>query len=69
MKLNFMHILADLGFDGASPIYLIKDSKSMPYNIHLVNMHYTFSKYACTRLSRAQGDTVWTKYQEGQAST
>jgi hypothetical protein len=34
-----MHISADLGFDGASPIYLIKESKSMPYNIHLVNMH------------------------------
>jgi hypothetical protein len=39
MKLNFMHILADLGFDGAFPIYLIKESKNMPYNIHLVNMH------------------------------
>ena len=30
---------------------------------------YTFSKYACTRLSRAKGDTIWTKHQEGQAST
>ena len=38
MKLNFMHILANLGFDGVSPIYWIKKS-SMPYNIHIVDMH------------------------------
>ena len=27
MKLNFMHILAKLGFDGVYPIYWIKESK------------------------------------------
>src|SRR5664279_3186309 len=27
MKLNFIHILADLGFDGVYPIYWIKESK------------------------------------------
>jgi hypothetical protein len=52
-----MYILADLGFDGASPIYLIKESKACH--------KYTFSKYACTRLSRAKEDTIWTKHQEG----
>ena len=46
MKLNFTHILANLGFDGVSPIYWIKESK------HAIK--YTYSKYACTRLSRTK---------------
>ena len=38
MKLNFMHILADLGFGGVYPIYWIKESKhAKTYTI--VNMH------------------------------
>jgi hypothetical protein len=28
MNLNFMHILADLGFIGVYPIYWIKESKA-----------------------------------------
>ena len=47
MKLNFMHILAKLGFDGVYPIYMIKDSKAC-HRIYL-------SKYACTILSRTRG--------------
>jgi len=46
MKLNFMHILATLGFDGVFPINWINESK------HAIK--YTYSKYACTRLSRAK---------------
>ena len=38
MKLNFMHILADLGFGGVYPIYWIKENKhATPYR--LVHMH------------------------------
>jgi hypothetical protein len=48
MNLNFMHILADLGFDGVYPIYWIKESKAC----HRI---YLLSKNACTRLSRAKG--------------
>jgi hypothetical protein len=32
-------------------------------------IEYTFSKYACTRLSRAKRDTIWTKHQEDQEVT
>ena len=38
MKLNFMHILADLGFGGVYPIYWIKENKHAKTYI-LVNMH------------------------------
>ena len=38
MKLNFMHILADLGFGGVSPIYGTRKT-NMPYNIY--NGEYT----------------------------
>ena len=48
MKLNFMHILAKIGFDGVYPIYMIKESKAC----HRI---YILSKYACTRLSRTKG--------------
>ena len=61
MKLNFMHILANLGFDGVYPIYWIKKSK------HAIR--YTYSKYACTRLSRTKGDIIWTKHQINQEGT
>jgi len=50
MKLNFMHILADLGFVGVYPIYWNKESK------HAIR--YTYSKYACIKLSRTKGDTI-----------
>jgi hypothetical protein len=39
MKLNFMHILADLGFIRVYPIYWIKERKAW----HI----YVVSKYAC----------------------
>ena len=38
MKLNFMHILADLGFVGVYPIYWIKESKHAK-TYTLVNMN------------------------------
>ena len=38
MKLNFMHILANLGFGGVYPIYWIKESKHA-ITQRLVNMH------------------------------
>ena len=38
VKLNFMHILADLGFGGVYPIYWIKESKHAK-TYTLVNMH------------------------------
>ena len=38
MKLNFMHILADLGFGGVYPIYWIKESKNA-ITQRRVNMH------------------------------
>ena len=38
MKLNFMHILADLGFGGVYPIYWIKESKHA-ITYRWVNMH------------------------------
>ena len=43
MKLNFMHILADLGFDGVYPIYWIKESKAC-HSIYIeeICMHNTF---------------------------
>ena len=50
MKLNFMHILAKLGFDGVYPIYWIKESK------HAIG--YIYSKYAWTRLSRTKVQQV-----------
>ena len=53
MKLNFMHILADLGFGGVYPIYWIKESK------HAII--YTWSKYACQDLQEPKEDTIWTK--------
>ena len=40
MKLNFMHILAYLGFGGVYPIYWNEKDKNMPYNIYN-------SEYAC----------------------
>ena len=39
MKLNFMHILAKLGFDGVYRIYWIKESKHAIGYIYIVNMH------------------------------
>jgi hypothetical protein len=50
MNFNFMHILADLGF-------IRVGSKKAKHAIE-----YAFSKYACTRLSRAKRDTIWTKH-------
>ena len=50
MKLNFMHILANLGFDGVSPTYWTKESK------HAVK--YTYSKYACTNFQEPKGDII-----------
>jgi hypothetical protein len=47
MKLNSMHILADLRLAGASPIYLIKEKAKHA-------MKYPFSKYAHIRFSRAK---------------
>ena len=47
MNLNFMHILANLGFDGVYPIYMSKRVKHAIGYI-LVSMH------ACTRLSRTK---------------
>ena len=44
MKLNIMHILADLGFGGVSPIYWSKKGKP--------DIKYTCSRYACLRPSR-----------------
>ena len=61
MKLNFMHILAKLGFGGVYPIYWNKESK------HAIR--YTYSKYACTRLPRTKRDTNWTKHQLNQEIT
>ena len=46
IQLNFMRILADLGFNGVYPIYWIKKVK------HAIG--YILSKYACTRLSRTK---------------
>jgi hypothetical protein len=46
MKLNFMHILAHLGLVGVYPIYWNKKAKH--------DIEYTFSKYACMRLSRTK---------------
>ena len=61
MKLNFMHILADLGFGGVYPIYWIKEGK------HAII--YTWSKYACQDLQEPNEDTIWTQYQEYQEGT
>ena len=44
MKLNFMHILADLGFGGDYHIYWIKEIK------HAII--YTWNNYACSRPTR-----------------
>ena len=43
MKLNFMHILADLGFGGVSPIYWNQKDQ------HAIQYIYT-RKYACIDL-------------------
>ena len=43
------------------PIYWINESK------HAIR--YTYSKYACTRLSRTKQDTIWTKHQLNQEGT
>jgi len=43
MKLNFMHILADLGFGGVSPIYWNKEGR------HAIK--YISSDYACQKPS------------------
>jgi len=48
MKLNFMHILAKLGFGEVYPVYWIKESKAC----HRI---YILSKNACTRLLRTKG--------------
>jgi hypothetical protein len=32
-------------------------------------IEYTFSKYACIKLSRAKRDTIWKKHQEDQEVT
>ena len=39
MKLNFMHILADLGFGGVCPIYWIKKDKHAITIYKLVHVH------------------------------
>ena len=39
MKLNFMHILADLGFGGVSPIYWIKKDKNAKSIYINLNIH------------------------------
>ena len=53
MKLNFMHILAKLGFDGVYPIYWIKESK------HVIK--YTYSKCTCIKLSRTKRRYIFDK--------
>jgi hypothetical protein len=46
MKLNFIHILAHLGFVGVYPIYWNNESKACH--------KCTYSKYSCKRLSRTK---------------
>ena len=58
MKLNFMHIVADLGFCGVSPIYWHKERK------HAIN--WKCSRYACLwPLITTQGYNL-DKYQENK---
>ena len=67
MKLNFMHILADLGFGGISPIHWIKKDKHAIKKYVIVSMHaktfenqmrYTLDKTP----SKPRGHTkVWHK--------
>ena len=52
-EIEFHAHLSHLGFDGVYPIYWINKSK------HAIR--YTYSKYACTKLSRTKWDTIWTK--------
>ena len=43
MKLNFMHILADLGFGGVSPIdWIKKDEHAIKYIYKLVKSMQTY---------------------------
>ena len=64
MKMNFMHISSKLRLGGVSPIYWVKEIK---YAIK-----HTWSKYACSRLSRTdteiQGNTKWKEYQMEKSS-
>jgi len=46
MKMNFMYILATLGFGGVFPIYWIIERK------HAII--FTYRKYACKGLSRTK---------------
>ena len=61
MKLNFMHILAKLGFDGVYPIYWIDEREH--------DIRYTYSKQPCTNFQEPKGDTIWMKHQKSQERT
>ena len=63
MKLNFMHILAKLGFDGVNPIYWIKESKACHgIYIYWVNMH-------AQDFHEPREDIIWTKTPSKPRST
>ena len=53
MKLNFMQILAKLGFDGVYTIYMIQESKAC-HGIYWVNMH-------AQDFQKPKEDIIWTK--------
>ena len=59
MKLNFMHILAKLGFYGVYPIYWIKESKACHRIYILVNMH-------AQNFQEPKEDIIWTQHQVNQ---
>ena len=61
MKLNFMHILAKLGFDGVYTIYWIKESKAC-HKIYWVNMH-------TQDFQEPKENIIWTKTLSKQRNT
>ena len=57
LKKNFMHISYKLRLGGVSPIYWVKERK------HAIK--HTWSKYACSRLSRTKTKTKWNAKRKG----
>ena len=61
MKLNFMHILADLGFGGVSPIYWIKKDQHAKKYIYIY-----IREYACIDLQEPNEIQFGRKHQVNQ---
>ena len=62
MKLNFMHILAKLGFDGVYPIYWVKESKAW----HRI---YKYEICMHNTSNHQKEDITWTKTPSKPRST